>query len=392
MSKNTLSILFFALIIVGGFAFYDDNELRSHNKTQNFSREIIKANKSARNWIFNNLRENGLFVYSYNIKTNEMPDKNNAIRQLMASIILAKESGVNYRVKKLQQKNLDFLFTYWYKQENKYDKQIGYIYYDNKSKLGANAMFLRVLIQSPFFEKYNSNAVSLANGILILQNKDGSFEPWYIEPDYNYDRDYLLTFYSGEAALSLIEFYEKTKEIQYLNAAIKAEEFYIHNYVEELELNYYPAYVPWHTIVLNKLYKITNEEKYADAIFVLNDKLLEIQDIENHIGRFYNPETPQYGNPHSSSDGVYVEGLAYAYEIAELLGDNRHKEIYKDAIVIGIENLIKLQYKKREFNNADLGKYLGAIRVRHNSEWIRIDTTQHAINAFDKVLEVFSKR
>jgi hypothetical protein len=45
---------------------------------------------------------------------------------------------------------------------------------------------------------------------------------------------------------------------------------------------------------------------------VLNDKLLDEMlvfesDILDIVGRFYNPEFPQYGTPHSASDGVYTE-------------------------------------------------------------------------------------
>jgi len=48
-------------------------------------------------------------------------------------------------------------------------------------------------------------------GILSLIDKKGEFHPWLKEPDYEYDKDYLLTFYSGEAILSLVEYYEKNR-------------------------------------------------------------------------------------------------------------------------------------------------------------------------------------
>jgi hypothetical protein len=62
--------------------------------------------------------------------------------------------------------------------------------------------------------------------------------------------------------------------------AVKLADYYIEKYVENIEENYYPAYVPWHTIALNKLYKINKNKKYSEAIYILNDKLLEIQNVD----------------------------------------------------------------------------------------------------------------
>ena len=319
--------------------------------------------------------------------SGEYSTSNNMIRQLMGSRVLAELSQENESLRDLHQKNLDFMFDYWYRESG----DIGYIYFDSKSKLGAMAMALRTLVYSPYFENYEVEAERLANCILYLQNDDGSFEPWYIEPDYVYDKDYLLTFYSGEAVLGLVDYYLKTGNESILAAAVLSQGFYVDRYVTHLEDNYYPAYVPWHTQSLNKLYKITGNSSYAEAVFVLNDKLLEIQDTVNDetLGRFYNSSTPEYGSPHSSSDAVYTEGLAYAYEIADVVGDEYHKERYEDAIVLGVHNLISLQYDESNTWGFEYPERLiGAIRYRVDNYSIRIDTTQHTIDAFMKILLV----
>ncbi|MCK4347527.1 MAG: hypothetical protein KAW47_02815 [Thermoplasmatales archaeon] len=362
-----------------------ENSGSTKNVVINLSSEAMNASLDlAETWLISNLREEGYFNYIYDPEKEEYSDKNNMIRQLMASRILAEMSQMNSSLEELHQKNLDYIFEHWYKEDN--ETGHGYIYYDEKSKLGAIAMGLRTLVYSPFFDNYRENATKLANTILYLQNDtDGSFEPWFIEPVYDYDKSYLLTFYSGEAILILVEMYSKTGNATYLNAAIKSQDFYLGKYVTNLEENYYPAYVPWHTQSLNKLYKITGEQKYADAIMILNDKLLEIQDTSNNstLGRFYDPSHPEYGTPHSSSDGIYVEGLAYAYEIASLTNDTKHQDKYKTGIILGVHNLINLQY-----NNSDK-KTNGAIRYSNDDYRLRIDTTQHTIDAFGKILDVF---
>ena len=256
-------------------------------------------------------------------------------------------------------------------------------------------MALRTLLYSPFFDDYKVEAEKLAHTILSLQNPDGSLEPWYIEPSYTYDADRLLTFYSGEAILGLIEYYMKAGNPMYLDAAIQSQDFYIEKYVTHLKQNYYPAYVPWHTQSLNKLWKLTGEKKYADAIFALNDELIKIQNTDSdpgaeYSGRFYHPDHPEYGAPHSSSDAIYTEGLSYAYEIAGIVGDKEHQETYRRAIILGAQNLINLQCKDSNiYNFQHPERVRGAIRYGAHDNRIRIDTTQHTIDAFMKIIQVF---
>jgi len=349
-------------------------------------KEVELARNRATDWLTSNLQEDGFFVYSVNVRTGEQSTNDNTIRQLMASLALAKISKEIKQLQGLHQKNLNSIFRSWYQEEG--DK--AYVLRLGESKLGANAMLLRVLAASPFFQNYTKEAASLANGLLHLQQADGSLLPWYKEPEYKYDADYLLTFYSGEAILALVEYYEATTDDRWLAAAEKSAEYYIRKYITHLDENYYPAYVPWHTIAYNKLYKITGSSKYAQSIFIMNDKLLELLDTKNYVGRFFNPFTPQYGTPHSSSDGVYTDGLAYAYEVARLTNDTEHATRYRDALKIAAANLIGLQYQNLlENSQIKPRQYLGAIATKHGSSWIRVDTTQHALDAFMKIVQVF---
>jgi hypothetical protein len=342
------------------------------------------------NWLVNNINEQGYFNYLYDPTTKQYSTNNNMIRQLMASRHIAEMAQENESLKSIHKKNLDYVIEHWYREENEY----GFIYFNSKSKLGAIAMALRTIVYSPYFSSYQDYAYKLANTILYLQSNDGSFDPWFIEPSYEYDKDYLLTFYSGEATLSLVELYEKTEISTFLDAAILSQDYYVDRYVTHLSENYYPAYVPWHTLSLNKLYKITENQDYADAIMTLNDELLKIQNTdgepkEEYLGRFYDPDHAEYGSPHSASDGVYTEGLAYAYEIAILIDDQTHIDKYEAALILAIDNLIFLQYDEEEANNFEYPeRIIGAIKIKDGDYRIRIDTTQHAMDGFRKLLEI----
>jgi len=385
-----LSLSIIVIILFSIFTYYAIDNHSKDKKTiiNNEKIDILESYNLSKDWLITNINSQGYFNYYYDPINDESSTSNNMIRQLMASRVLSELAQKNSSLKNLNKKNIEYIFSNWYKEDGDY----GYIYFSSKSKLGAMAMMIRTIIYSPYFENYSTEAKKLVNTVLFLQNNDGSFEPWYIEPAYSYDKEYLLTFYSGEAILALVEYYEKTKDQNILDSAVFSQNFYIKKYVENLSKNYYPAYVPWHTQSLNKIYKITGEKKYADAIFVLNDELLKIQDKKNNetLGRFYNISTPQYGSPHSSSDAVYTEGLTYAYEIADLIDDKNHKEKYLEAIRIGSLNLIKLQYN--ESNSKGFikpNKIIGAIRINKDNSDIRVDTTQHTIDAFGKILEIF---
>ncbi len=341
----------------------------------------------AENWLLDNMRDKGLFHYIYYPEKEEYPTSNNAIRQLMAARLLAELSHDRPELMPMHEDNMQFFMKYWYKEEN----GLGYVYYDDKAKLGANAMLLRTIVWSPDFETYKDQAVKLAEGILSMMSEEGAFHSFFKEPDYEYDDEYLLTFYSGEALLALVEYYQKIGDEKYLEAAIKSQEYYIEKYVTHMAENYYPAYVPWHTLSLNMLWKITGDQHYADAIFVLNDELLKIQDTTNEIGRFFNPAFPQYGQPHSSSDGVYTEGLAYAYEIALLTQDEVHQKKYLQAIDIAVNNLIRLQYDSKSaaaFKKPE--RIIGALRINKDQTGIRIDTVQHTMDAYRKLQSILT--
>lgn len=349
---------------------------------------------SAKQWLRGALAESGQFHYLFYPSRDEFPTgKNNMIRQLMASRALAAMAATDETLLPQHQSNLDYMFAHWYRERD----DLGYIFYKDKSKLGANAMALRTLVYSPLFERYRPQAERLAAGILSLLDDRGAFSPWFIAPSYNYDADRLLTFYSGEALLALFEYYGVTGDEEVLAAARRSQDFYVERYVAQIDEYYYPAYVPWHAQSLSALHAITGESRYAEAVFAMTDKLLEIQDADGKVapdtvGRFYNPATPQYGSPHSSSDAVYTEGLAYAYELAVLEDDATRAERYRRALMLGLHNLDNLQYRDRRMYFLKRPEIVeGALRIHATDNKIRVDTTQHALDAFSQVAELLDR-
>lgn len=380
-----VSVLFFWLIAMSS------QSLETKAVDAKTLEKVKQAQVLGLEWFANNFYEKKLFHYWHNPQTDKLTTKNNALRQLMASRTVAEAANHDESLLAIHRDNLKFIFKYWYQEE----EGEGYIYYSDKSKLGANAMLLRTLVYSPDYEEQSVKAAAVARGIVALQGEDGSFVPWYKEPGYGYDAAYLLYFYSGEATVALVEYAEKSGEAWALEAAVKAADFYQREYVDMIAENYHPAYVPWHTMAYERLYQLTGDKHNVESIFVMNDRLLELLDTEIHPGRFYKKELEHEGQkgPHTSSDAVYLEGLIYAYKTAVEVGDKERAERYWQAIDLGINRLLDLQYTQTDATfPADPKSYVGAVPISEINKRVRVDTTQHTMDAFGIYLEVFEDK
>lgn len=393
---NQVNISTFETIDFGNTYFSGDEIITFYrgNNVENIRpyvtlESVNESYELAKSFLINSLNEEGYFNYLYYPSNGNYPQSNNMIRQFMASRILSELALENDSLLELNKKNIDYIIDNWYYENG----NEAYILYENRSKLGANALFLRVLVYSKYFDDYSDVALKLYNGIKTIQYDNGSFESFYVEPDYEYDNDYLLTFYSGEAILALAEYYSKTGNVEVLDTAIKSQDYYIIEYVDKLEENYYPAYVPWHTMSLYKLYQITGNEEYVNAIYILNKKLIELQNTPqsskytDYIGRFSGPETLQYGVPHVASDGVYTEGLIYAWSLANEREDLENEQMFRNSINIALENILRLQ-----FNGVNMyylqhpERVVGAFRENVAENPIRVDSTQHVVDAYTVLL------
>ena len=226
--------------------------------------------------------------------------------------------------------------------------------------------------------------------LLFMHNESsGKFYTFYSPMD-----DYVnQRFYSGEAMLAFMIGYEMTGDVELLEATKQSFEFYKDYFVDEEKR---PAFVPWHTNALYRLYQEDPDSRIADFIFESNDWLISMQnkdcDVPAHLGRFYDPNSPGMGVPHASSTGVYTEGLSYAYKLAKELGDVNRMESYKESMLLGVRSLMELQFSEEDVSSReDYDIILGGIRTSMDRTEIRIDNNQHTIMALLGVLEVFSE-
>jgi heterodisulfide reductase subunit A-like polyferredoxin len=124
----------------------------------------------------------------------------------------------------------------------------------------------------------------------------------------------------------------------------------------------------------------------------MNDWLLPMQQWNDGLapdlwGRFYDPLHPDYGPPHASSTGIYLEGLADALALAQDCGDGARAAAYRRAIWRGLRSLRQLQFVDDVdmFYVSKRRKVTGALRTEAYDNEVRIDNLAHALLALLKL-------
>ena len=379
--NKIIKILLIIILIISSYnlAGCTENGYQKNDEYKYISLSFESVNNSlnlAINWVISNLNENGFSNYIYDYNKDEYFDENNIYHQLKISRLIAELSHYNTSIKEIHKTNLKYIIDNFYIEKNGQ----GYIVFENKSELGVNAITLRTFLSSPFFNDYEKYINKLAETVLSMQNDNGSFQHDFLLNDSNK----LNIINSDEAILSLIEMYISTDNKTYLTHSILSQNYFIKNYLNNINEQNYLILIPGHTKSLIKLYRLNNEDLYLSILKLINNNILENQETENisTIGHFFNLKSDEKNYSNSSIDGYIAEGLAYVYELFE---DNSSVNIsnYKIGLILGIYNLINLQY------NGINEKINGAIKFSNKNDLIRIDSTQNTIDAFLKILDVF---
>ena len=343
----------------------------------------------AQQWLFENINGDGSVNYQYSPSTGRYLDGNNAVRQFLASHLISRIAAHSDDGKILEYnlRNLNYNLRNYYREDEK--NGLAYILYGGDAKLGAAALAALSIIESPHSKEFGEKGQKIGALLLASQNQNGSFQPFYIHPTGRYDERSYMRFYAGETILALAKLYSASGDRRYLDAAEKGAEYY-ERYVWE---DYDPAFVPWMVLSLYELHSITGKQEYADAAFKFTDELVKMQNtgicpFPDELGRFYDPNHPEWGAPFAASTAVYTEGVAYAYDLARKLNDTKRMQMYRQSALLGSLNLINLQFTGPDmFYLNHPQRALGAVRYAPDDNRIRIDTTQHSIDAWMAVLE-----
>lgn len=339
-------------------------------------------------WLTTQLREEGRMVYEYWPSRGEESDSNNMIRQWMATIALVRVAGLRSDSELIERiaDNIDYNLEISYTDVD----GLGHIADpDGDVKLGAIALAALAISRHPERERWAAEEAALRRSVDELWNEDGSLTSFLVPQGRNDNQN----FYPGEALLLWAATLEEAPDESLLARFMKSFEYYRQWHREQRN----PAFIPWHTMAYEKVWRITGDEDLREFIFEMNDWLIAMQQWDDApapdvAGRFYDPDHPEYGPPHASSDGVYLEGLIAAYRVADESGDVARSERYRLAIARVLRHLMQLQFVD------DIDMYYvsrreaveGGLRTTGYDNRIRVDNVQHGLLGVLDVLETFS--
>lgn len=249
--------------------------------------------------------------------------------------------------------------------------------FDGKAKLGASGLALVALARHIELDPKTAksrDATRLANLIMKLQRKDGSFAMRYrlrtTEPEAPQS-----LYYPGEAMLGLIRLFRLNGDKRLFEAARRGADYQIES---QLNMGLMPADA-WLMQALEALYNIGHEQRYAQHTIALAEAMIADQytdsDAEGYAGGF-GP-----GPPRTTPAASRAEGLICAYRIARSTGDAR-----APSIATALEACARFQLVQ-QFTLADSARLpnprraAGGFRESPSSMNIRIDYVQHNISS-----------
>jgi hypothetical protein len=341
-------------------------------------------------WMRGNVQQDGREVYLYFPSRGEESKENNTIRQLMATICLGRIAKISQdaSAREVADRNLRYNMKVFYKETD----GLGGIEYDGNSKLGAIALAVGAIMESPIRAEFAKEEAGLRRAIDHLWQPDGSFRSFLVAGKEKEDALTYQNFYPGEALLSLAMTFAETQS-EDLNQKILTSARY---YKEWHLKNRNPAFVPWHSEAYYIMWQQRKHAELKDWIFEMNDWLLGMQErsmveYEDTLGRFYDPERPKYGGPHASSTGVYLEGLIDAFALAREVGDEKRVQKYRRAILLGLRDAMQLEFGDEIdwFYVAQPEKVRGGLRSTVSDNQIRVDNVQHVLMGLQKILTRF---
>ena len=212
--------------------------------------------------------------------------------------------------------------------------ELGLIQWRQYLPLGNIAIAVMALMEHPKRAEWKRIERKLFQTLDYAWQPDGGFMTMLKPVDFEHGAN----FYPGEALLAYAFRYagqteeERAQDPNFLEKFMHSMRYWRHWH--RIEANRKPAFVPWHVMAYFVVWEVTQDEELKDWIFEMSDWLLEVQQgfeviMPDFVGRYYDPKRPHFGTPHSSSTGVYCEGMIDAFELARRVGDTERMEKYR---------------------------------------------------------------
>ena len=365
--------------LVRGTRLVDEEEAQGEDRVSDLARGIGR-------WMMANIDAEGALPYLYWPSAGKLTNADNAIRRFLATMALSRLAEVQScaEMREAAVRNLRSNLRRYFR---KIGDGKGAIVEPMGAKLGAAALGGLAILESPTPEAFAEELTLLARGIHSLRDRENGFRTFHFPSQRDGEN---WNFYSGEALLFWAE--ARKRGLPWAPGDGECTEVFEACRRRHREMRN-PAFIPWHTQACAGLFELTGVEEYRRFVFEMNDWLLAMQqwdEVEPEFrGRFCDARNPEYGPPHASSTGVYLEGLVDAAAMAEAYGRTGRAEVYRTAIARGVRSLRQLQFQDEYdmFYIVKRNKVRGALRTEIYDNAVRVDCAAHALLAATKILK-----
>ena len=285
-------------------------------------------------------------------------------------------------------------------------RKCGYIYNEEIASLGGSGLALYLVARYQLLtgdRSYAAFSSALAWHLIGQITSSGEFiyriidQGKKVEPEDN-DKHFSF-YYPGEALCGLAKYlaYAPEQEQGYIRKKIQLALNYLINIRPVEKAAEYPA-LPGDSWLMNAIVELWDypefrQEDYSHFVFTdarkLIDHMYRADDAlyPDYAGGFFN----QYGD-YPLTDGARLEGLMAAFELAVKLGDKQKQQYLWQVLKLGAWSLARLV-------NSDLTLYpvkrpdraLGGIRQKYTRQWFRIDSVQHVVCFYSRMLLLWQR-
>ena len=246
-------------------------------------------------WVMSHQEPSGHLPYFFDPAVDGEVGKRHAFGELIAAHRIAQLASQRPRLAAVHSSQLTTLLS---SANPSGDPSALAIDHNNAASLGVNALLLRLLLESSDSAYDASTHVqSIAEHLIEAWDESTGF-PEYLDGRPT-KSDYLRRYYTGIAALALIEHFEATQNESSLQVALEAVDWLENAYPAKDSKAFHPSPTPWLVEALSELNRLRPQQKLQERIFDLSDHFVALQDTALFPGRFWLPKGPNFGSPNT---------------------------------------------------------------------------------------------
>ncbi len=346
--------------------------------------QLTAAARAGGDYLLRMQKPDGSFHYYYDAGKNRVESRRyNIVRHAGTTLSLLDLYAATRDSRYLEssRRALTFLKTRFRSARSR--KTVYVLDYDGKAKLGATGLALAAFAgQIQLDRKFADlkSATRLANLILGMQRKDGSFQMQY-QLRSGDEQAFDSLYYPGEALLGLIRLFKSNGDQRLLRPGRLGTGFLIES---QRQMDSLPPDA-WLMQAMEDLYKTDPQNRYASHAIALAEAMIAAQYDEKDRADYVGGFGP--GPPRATPAASRAEGLVSAYRLARAIGDPR-----ASTIASALRSCARFQLAQ-QFTAENSGSLPNASRARGGfregltSAKIRIDFVQHNISSLLGIAE-----